>query len=374
LAPVPAVLARGSADEADEADPWSSLPGPTWREEHADWEAHEEVFEPAMLAQEDERPGSLDESAEPGERQPWSFELPGTPGAATPPAPEERQGADDDTLVVPAVRRHEVVEEVAFHFDESEGPAAEPPEVSARRSAARRGLGGHGLRLTGLRHATSEPAEEPAGAGEGAEEPAADGGATARPTRGAHHGGRARRAPAGDRVVPVVDGRSPRTGTGAPRPWPAAVARPVPETRGERNLAVAAVSGIVLGAVALVFFKMGTVTSMVVVTAALVLAGVIGILLGSDYAIVWWAGILGCANAVALVLMLALPALLAPPEDVHRLSAAMFSVSYSFALALPILGGYAWDKTGIPALAFAPIAVAALAILGLSPGLRLRSS
>ncbi|MGH7090172.1 MAG: hypothetical protein ACREFQ_14850, partial [Stellaceae bacterium] len=107
------------------------------------------------------------------------------------------------------------------------------------------------------------------------------------------------------------------------------------------------------------------------IMAALVLGSVIGIVMGSGWAIVWWAGVLGFANAVALVLMLALPALLAAPEDVHRLSAAMFTVSYPCAVVLPIIGGYAWDRTGIPAIAFAPIALGALVILGLSPGLRL---
>lgn len=106
--------------------------------------------------------------------------------------------------------------------------------------------------------------------------------------------------------------------------------------------------------------------------AALVLGSAIGIVLGSGSAIIWFAGVLGCANAVALILMLALPALLAPPEDAHRLSAAMFTVSYSCAVVLPILGGFAWDVTGIPALAFTPISIGALAILGIAPGLRLR--
>jgi CP family cyanate transporter-like MFS transporter len=54
---------------------------------------------------------------------------------------------------------------------------------------------------------------------------------------------------------------------------------------------------------------------------------------------------------------------------VHRLSAAMFTISYPCAVVLPILGGFAWDVTGIPAFAFAPLALAALAIIALSPGL-----
>jgi MFS transporter, CP family, cyanate transporter len=105
--------------------------------------------------------------------------------------------------------------------------------------------------------------------------------------------------------------------------------------------------------------------SVYAVLGVVVIAALIGILLGNDSAIVWGAGILGCANAVALVLALALPALLGAPEDVHRLSAAMFTVSFPCAVLLPVLGGYVWDMTGIPALALAPIALGGAAIIGL---------
>jgi CP family cyanate transporter-like MFS transporter len=101
-----------------------------------------------------------------------------------------------------------------------------------------------------------------------------------------------------------------------------------------------------------------------------ILASVLGVVVGSGPAIVWWAALVGCANAVALVLMLALPALVVPQEDVPRMSAAMFTISYPCAVLLPILGGFAWDETGIAALAFAPAALGAIAILSLGPGIR----
>jgi CP family cyanate transporter-like MFS transporter len=100
-----------------------------------------------------------------------------------------------------------------------------------------------------------------------------------------------------------------------------------------------------------------------------VLASLAGVLLGNDSVIVWSAGFLGCANAVALVLALALPALLGASQDVHRLSAAMFTVSFPCAVLFPILGGFAWDATGIPALAFAPVALGGAAIIALARGL-----
>jgi CP family cyanate transporter-like MFS transporter len=106
----------------------------------------------------------------------------------------------------------------------------------------------------------------------------------------------------------------------------------------------------------------------------LVAASVVGIVFGSGEAVVWWAGLLGFANAVTLILMLALPPLLSAPKDVHRLSAAMFTISYPCAVVLPILGGFAWDVTGVPAFAFAPLALAALAIITLSPGLAFGNS
>ncbi len=104
---------------------------------------------------------------------------------------------------------------------------------------------------------------------------------------------------------------------------------------------------------------------------ALVGLSVIGILSSRDLGIVWWAALLGGANAVLLILMLALPALLGAAEDVHRVSAAMFTISYPCAVVLPIIGGFAWDLTGIAALAFAPAAVGTIAILALAPGLKL---
>jgi CP family cyanate transporter-like MFS transporter len=108
-----------------------------------------------------------------------------------------------------------------------------------------------------------------------------------------------------------------------------------------------------------------------IVMGLLIAASAIGIVIGSGPAIVFWAAVLGFANGIALVLMLALPALLGAPGDVHRMSAAMFTISYPCAVVLPILGGFAWDITGIPALAFAPVGLGALVILALSPGLNL---
>jgi len=73
--------------------------------------------------------------------------------------------------------------------------------------------------------------------------------------------------------------------------------------------------------------------------------------------LVAWSGVVGFCNAFLLILALALPPLLARPDDVHRLSAAMFLVGYLCAFAIPIAGGFAWDATASPRAAFAPLAV-----------------
>ncbi len=84
---VPAVLSR----EPEEGSGSGILP-PSWREEDADWTAHEEAFEPSMFSDEHSTLGSLDEThGTDAERRPWEFDLgsvkPGapSPGAAHPP-------------------------------------------------------------------------------------------------------------------------------------------------------------------------------------------------------------------------------------------------------------------------------------------------
>jgi len=104
-----------------------------------------------------------------------------------------------------------------------------------------------------------------------------------------------------------------------------------------------------------------------IVPALLVLASAVGMAAMPGRAIIGWAGLLGFANAAMLILMLALPSLLAAPEDVHRVSAAMFTISYPMAVALPILAGLLWDWSGLAAAAFAPAALCGIGILALAP-------
>ena len=91
-------------------------------------------------------------------------------------------------------------------------------------------------------------------------------------------------------------------------------------------------------------------------------ASVLGIVFMSGLWIVFWAAVLGFATAVTLILILALPPLMSAPDDVHRMSAGIFTISYSSAVAVPIIGGVLWDKTGIPAMAFLPVGFCVLAL------------
>lgn len=79
-------------------------------------------------------------------------------------------------------------------------------------------------------------------------------------------------------------------------------------------------------------------------------------------ATIYWAALLGFSDAAALILGLTLPALLCRPEDVARTSAGMFTLSYGGAVVIAVISGAAWDVSGIPALAFLPLAACAVAL------------
>jgi CP family cyanate transporter-like MFS transporter len=103
--------------------------------------------------------------------------------------------------------------------------------------------------------------------------------------------------------------------------------------------------------------------------------GVLGVVLGTGMWIVIAATLIGVGLAVTFVVTLALPAALSPPDDVHRMSAGMFTISYSIALAVPIVSGALWDLTGREWTAFIPILLCAtaLTVLGLALGRRARA-
>jgi MFS transporter, CP family, cyanate transporter len=99
-----------------------------------------------------------------------------------------------------------------------------------------------------------------------------------------------------------------------------------------------------------------------IATGTLALLGLFGITFMSGFWIVVSAGVVGFALATTLVLALAVPALVSRPDDVHRTSAGMFTISYSIAVITPIIGGALWDLTSLPITGFIPVALCALAI------------
>src|SRR5436305_6534066 len=101
------------------------------------------------------------------------------------------------------------------------------------------------------------------------------------------------------------------------------------------------------------------------------LAAIIGIALLPGPGVVVCAAVLGFFAAAILILMLALPPLLAPPDDVHRVSAAMFTISYTCAVITPVFSGLAWDLTGVAQSAFVPLGACAVLLMALAPTLRL---
>ncbi|MDA8357169.1 MAG: phosphatidate cytidylyltransferase [Actinomycetota bacterium] len=276
---VPAVLLRTSAEDGEEKDVWSSLPGPTWREHDADWEAHEEEFDPSILAHEESRLGSLDDSGS-SDRQPWSFELPGTgddeaQGDELAGATWDATGAgDQDTIMMPAVGGTTAPpppSEILFSFEEGRSTEVFASTEAFSSSAGAAVETGEEQEVAAELTEQPDPSavtdaagkarpSEPDGtdvrtAPEGEESPA-----STTPAKRRQPSAEARRA----RVAPRPDGRS------GPRRVPAAdgagQARAAEEGGSGRNVPLATASGLAVGIVTLVCFKIGNVASLVVVT------------------------------------------------------------------------------------------------------------
>jgi MFS transporter, CP family, cyanate transporter len=104
-----------------------------------------------------------------------------------------------------------------------------------------------------------------------------------------------------------------------------------------------------------------------VVCGLLSVTGTCGIVFGSGAWIVAAATLQGFADASILILVLALPPLLSAPDDVHRVTAAMFTISYSCAVVVPIISGFVWDLSNIARLAFVPIVLCGIVVVVLAP-------
>jgi CP family cyanate transporter-like MFS transporter len=109
-----------------------------------------------------------------------------------------------------------------------------------------------------------------------------------------------------------------------------------------------------------------------VVCALMCALGLLMITLMSGGWVIAGAAVLGCFAAAVLVLVLALPPLISPPDEVHRVSAGMFTISYSVAVIVPIVSGALWDLTGWLLAPFIPMGVCMAVVIGLAPTIVLR--
>jgi phosphatidate cytidylyltransferase len=289
---VPSILARERSDEGD--DPWSAVPAPTWREGDSDWEAHDETFEPAMLAMEDDstisdRHDTLDE-----ERRPWAFDLSSDDEADDMGdlVDDELFGpsglddlSDDETLVVPVVRStgssgSDTPQDTWLDDDDD---VREPGAVSGDAPRGAADLTDEPLVLNGVNAGSEEVLE--------GDDPRVMGESGIVPPEGRF--GRAKRDRRRSRPVPTAPpagegGKLPATSVSS-RPVPPAPvrppARPTPKRApaptgagahrpGGRNMPAAVVAGLILGAAGLIAFKLGTVATMVVATVVVFLAAV----------------------------------------------------------------------------------------------------
>ncbi|MFZ2005769.1 MAG: MFS transporter [Stellaceae bacterium] len=99
--------------------------------------------------------------------------------------------------------------------------------------------------------------------------------------------------------------------------------------------------------------------------------GIAALLTPSPALIVAAAGLVGFCCGMQLILSLAMPPLLAAPDDVHHLSAGMFAIGYFVSFLIPPLGGAIWDATHIPATSFVGGALATALVLGAALTLRI---
>ncbi|MEW6453994.1 MAG: MFS transporter [Pseudomonadota bacterium] len=105
----------------------------------------------------------------------------------------------------------------------------------------------------------------------------------------------------------------------------------------------------------------------------LAIAGVFGVVLGNGLLLVAAAALVGFSLSVTFVVTLALPPILSPPGEIHRLAGGMFTISYSCAVIIPIICGAFWDLTGIPWTAFIPVGLCGLTLTALGFFLSVRN-
>jgi CP family cyanate transporter-like MFS transporter len=146
-------------------------------------------------------------------------------------------------------------------------------------------------------------------------------------------------------------------------------------SNGESEWISAALSGLNIGQVPASFLLLAVAGRLqrkawpYIASGLLCVLAAVGIVFGSGAWVVAAAAAQGFACAATLILIFALPPLLSAPDDVHRVSAAMFTISYSCAVIVPVISGMAWDLSGIASFAFVPIGLCGFVLVMLAPAI-----
>jgi CP family cyanate transporter-like MFS transporter len=100
------------------------------------------------------------------------------------------------------------------------------------------------------------------------------------------------------------------------------------------------------------------------------LAGIGAIVVTASALTVVSAAVVGFAAGAAFALGLTLPPLLSKPEEVARVAAAMFTISYASTVVVSLICGALWDVTATARAAFLPIIIASLMPIVLVPTIK----
>ena len=101
--------------------------------------------------------------------------------------------------------------------------------------------------------------------------------------------------------------------------------------------------------------------------AALILAGLAGFVAVGGIGAIVAAVLLGLTTAYVLTLSFALPAFLAAPAEIPRISAGTFTLGYAIAFVTTVVSGAAWDASRSPVAAFLPLVAAAAIVAAIGP-------
>jgi len=100
------------------------------------------------------------------------------------------------------------------------------------------------------------------------------------------------------------------------------------------------------------------------------LAGIGAIIATASALTVISTAVVGFAAGAAFALGLILPPLLSKPEEVARVAAAMFTISYGTTVVVSLICGALWDITATARAAFLPIIIATIVPIVLIPTIR----